>query len=448
MARLPIYSSERNISAQRPAPFRNEVTQEFENQQKIIGTLQNITAQWSHANDVMQETDAKGKYGVGLEQIEQEAVNDPDFKNSDRYIAKLNDLKTQSLKDIDNQFLSQQLSKDFEYKNNLAFLKIKGIQAQKQIDYTKSVAVPQEIAVYQNGMISSMTKAQFIENKDALYNTIDKNVNAGIYDYAEGEKLKKESIKSTAINAIYTDIEKGRQQIKDDYYDLTPEEKGKLLDEANSLEARRLKEATELQKEISYQTEANIALDIANNKYPSIQSLAQAVQAGTISSDFSNVALKTITSPEMVAAETDNEQFATLTQEIFKSKDKAQVQKALVNILRGGGDGKLSQDDLSILIHSAMMQGEAQQQENEKTVISLGEWADNSKIDRAETFRIFQKQIAEGKNVTVSADEVKKQMLLKTYPWVSTLPENGKVIMDENGNKLMVYPDGRTEEVK
>lgn len=440
MPTLPTYNSKQNIQANTAEPLRNEAAQPFKDDQKVLGAMQDATQKWSDANDVMQYTEAKAKHGLAIADIESRASLDPDFKNSDKYTKELQNASKNSLTGISNQQVAGKAGLEFNYDNQIAQIKIDHIQKKKQIDYTKGVTVPQDINNYQNKMIASQTEAEFMVNKQGMLDTIDRNVAIGVYSYEEGDKLKKKSELDAARNAVYTDTSKARQQLNDGYYNITPSEKGKLISESNSLDYRRLKEQTELQKQIQYTTESNIALDIANNKTPSVQMLADAVQAGTISSDFASTIMKTVTSPAAVAAQTNNEEFSNLTQEIFKSKDKQGVQKAIVNILKGGGDGKLSKEDLGVLVNSAMLQGQNQRKDIDNAITTLGNWADQSKLNRADVFRTFQNSIKEGKSVAEASDASMKKTIVDTIPGASNLEDVPNAVIDKDSKVRYIFP--------
>ena len=128
---LPGYNSQRNINANTPEPLRNEATQPFQDQQKILGTMQQITQQWSNANDVMQYTEAKAKNGLLIADIESRANADPDFKNSEKYYKELEDAKKLSTSGISNQEVASKANIEFDTDLAITKMKIAGKKMKK-----------------------------------------------------------------------------------------------------------------------------------------------------------------------------------------------------------------------------------------------------------------------------------------------------------------------------
>ena len=440
MPTFPVYESKQSLSANPISPAmsgQDAVMQATGNLNKTLGS---IAQQWSDAQDLMQYTDAKAKFGVAIADIEARASNDPNFSNGDKYKKEVTEARQNATKGISNQQVALRAGLEFDSNAAISGIKIDGAMAKKQVDYTRAVTIPLNIKNAQDGMIGATTKAQFDQVRLDMTTDIDNQVQARILSYEEGEKIKKSSELGAATNAIYTDTEKARRQINDGYYNISAEEKSKLLSEADTLDKRRFKEQTEIQKEVQYQTEANIAQGIATNKYPSVQDLAISVERGTISPDFATVVMKTITSPAVIAAHTDNEEFANLTQSVFKSKDKQGVQKALVNILKGGGDGKLSKDDLGVLINSAMLQGQEARKDITQTIETLGTWADNSKLDKAQVFRVFQQNIAKGSNVAEASDNAMKKTIVDSVQGASALTDVPNFIVGKDSETRLIFP--------
>jgi hypothetical protein len=223
-----------------------------------------------------------------------------------------------------------------------------------------------------------------------------------------------------------------------------------LLSHAQEFKRRKEKEFTELQKDLIIQNEAKITMQIAQTgQIPTSSELSAMVKQGTMTSDFAQSVMKAVTSPAMVNADTDNTEFSNLTVEIFKSADDKVQQKTIESILKGGGDGKLSKEDMTVLIQSAQMSKGQKRSEAVASIETLGKWADKTKgVIKADVFRGFMSKIQEGKTPQVAVNETMNENVVKAIPSVLSIPPTGKIMVDKNGNRAKVFPDGHIEEIK
>lgn len=447
---LPGYEQRRNINANTPEPLRNEASQKFEDQQKVIGTLAGITEKWSQANDIMQYTKARADYEVAAEQINTNAQEDPDPYNADKYIKELEDAKNKSVSGISNQEIAQKVGAQIDLSNRINAIRIDTNFKHKQLK-ANQYNVETFVNTKTNAMATA-TEAEKMGIQKEIEYQLDLSVRSGVLSPEEAGKILLNSKESSATVGIFTNPDGTIEELKksDGFYKEIPIDKRmKLIERARDYKEKQQKEATEMQKEIIYNNEAEIALGFSQGNPPNIQKLSEMVRNGTISSDFANIALKVATSKDSVNAITSNEEFSKLTKEVFSSKNKEEVQKAIKNILMGGGDGKLSKDDLEVLLQSAMSQTKKDRAEIEAGIKTLGDWADNTKpIHRAEVYRDFQKKVLEGKTPQDAVAETISINTIKAKPNFISFPKEGKLMVDKNGNKARVFPDGHFEEVK
>jgi hypothetical protein len=447
---LPTYQSKQNVNANISEPMREEATQPFKDQQKVLGALQDITQKWSDAHDVMQYTEAKAKYGVATADIENRAAVDPDFKNSGKYFKELEDAKKNSITGISNKQVGDKLNAEFDYGNEISKIKIDANFKGKQLEYNK-VMLSTNIDELQRRRILSSTPSEKMDYEERISSLINYNKIAGTISDAEAHKLLLASKESGALAGISVNPDAAIQELKDNkgyYSDMPLEDRASLIEKAKDLKHRQAKEDTQLIKDIQMNTEAQIVMDMANGKSVPLSSLSEMLKKNIITADFAESAIKAITSPDSIGAITNSEEFSKLTEDIFKSDKKEEVRKTVKNILKGGGDGKLSKDDMAILISSAQNKNIEKRDAASLAVKTLGDWADKVKADRADVFRDFQKKISSGKEPQLAVQETMNENTVKIKPELIKLPVTGKVMIDKNGNKAMVFPDGHYEEMK
>jgi len=450
MPRIPQYESKRNVNTGPIAPAQNLATQDAANQNKILGTIQDVAQSWSDAHDVMQYSKAKADYEVRAEEIKQRAALDENFNNTPKYLEELNKAKSESLKGIDNNTVAGKAGQEISLSNSINGIKIEFANKQKELANNQHNV--QEYVTAKVNDLPYATEAEKLSIQADVEDHLKLQVIQGVLSPQMAQKILLESKMASATNHVFSNPDEAISELqkKDGYYSELPlEKKSKLISTASDYKKRLQKEATQLQKDIILKNETDIAMAIAEGKPMNIGKLALKLENGTISSDFAQIALRVVTSPEPVGAYTNNDEFSALTKKLFASENKEQVHKSIMNILRGGGDGKLSKDDLEILLLSAINQPLEKRKELSNAVKTLGKWADETEgVDRADVLRDFQTKIKEEKSISEAVSESMQENTVKAVPKVVGFPKEGKLQIDKHGNKALVFPDGHYEEVK
>ncbi|RTK93042.1 hypothetical protein EKI60_06410 [Candidatus Saccharibacteria bacterium] len=441
MATFPTYNSQQNINANPAQVIREEASQPFKDQQKMLGTLQEITQKWSDANDVMQYTEAKAKHSTAIAQIQARAEADPNYKDSEKYYKELSSVNQEVLKGIDNKEVASKAGLEFNHDAQIAKIKIGANFRKKQLVANSSYVQTTLDGLYQSRVNVSDTEKLAID--DSINTTLNYQRQAGLMTDEEINEAVVKAQATGAMEGIFVNPDKTLQELKDKngvYKDIPIEKRMSLIEKAQDYKKRLEKEQTELLKEVSFNNETEIILNIATTgRIPSATEMANMVKAGTMTADFAESALKAVTSPEAVDARTDGEEFSKLTMEIMKSPDKEALKKTINNILKGGGDGKISKADMQILVQSAIAQGKQKRDDITKAVISLGEWSDEAGLPRDQVFREYQKNISEGKDVATASDEAKKKVIVDNLIGASALDDVPNVIIGKDSKTRYIF---------
>lgn len=440
MPDFPVFDSRAQLQPQAASPLMNvgespvlEAAKGFE---KVASDQ---AERWISANDVMESNEAKAKHKLALADIESRAAADPDFKNSGKYQIELQAAKDNALSGIGNALVAKNTGLELDLDGKITGMKIDNQFRQKQLQYNQSMVRVNLDALWQK-RVTAMTTAEGMQYEDQINALVSDNVKSGVLSMDEAKKIAYHSQLETATNLVYDNPDLGRKKIEEGTFNLLPKDKYKLLEDATNIQKRKEAEFVDAQKRVMFDTEASIATDIAGGKQVSLQELADGVRTGTISADFATVTMKALTSKDAVNAETDNEEFSKLTQEVFKAGTKDQVQKAIVGILKGGGDGKISKDDLGILINSAQRQAVQKRTDTQKAIESLGNWADHSNLNRAEVFRTFQQGLSEGKSVSDSASAAMRKTVNDNVPGASTLEDVPTMVIGKDSPIRLIFP--------
>lgn len=448
---LPTYDSKNNIQANISAPVRNEVDQPFKDMQNVVGAVQGITQSWSNAHDVMQATEAQANHSTALAELESKAAADQNFRNSQEYFTQLDEINKNAVAGIDNKLVAEKISLELKHDADIAKIKIQNNFNKKELDNNKfTTTISLENLMAQRS--EAMTQAEKDQYDLKINQLMNAQVSSNALSQEDAYKILIDAKKANVIAGIFNNPDMTISELKDKngfYKDLPEYRKAIFIERAKEYKQKQERESTELQKEIVYNNEVNIAMGFAQGQVPNIKNLAEMERKGVISSDFANIALKVATSKYTVNSVTNNEEFSKLTREIFNSTEKGQVQKSIKNILKGGSDGKLSKEDLETLLTSAKAQGSERRGDLSNGVKTLNDWAEeNKKVNRAEMYRTYQQSINSGKNVQDAISDSMKINTLKVRPDFMKFPPEGKMQKDKFGNKAMVFPDGRIEEIK
>ena len=206
------------------------------------------------------------------------------------------------------------------------------------------------------------------------------------------------------------------------------------------------------------------SINKVNSRFDYIEKIADGtLDWGNSSEIIRQVAL---TDPKLAEAMTKNikeggfeveekdEDFMELAEHIFTSADSKTISDFLVSAL---SDTKnISRDRLAILVYAARKRVEELNEEPGRgfleslvyAIESQNFLADNAAKVLVNTMKRIQKENANGTRILEITDEETRKQILKDNPDIITNSEKGELMEDADGNKAMVFPDGRIEEIE
>jgi hypothetical protein len=443
LATFPTYDSKRNFDANPSSPVMQGKEHTLDADNNLTNMISGIIENTKNASDAIQYQKALTNYEISSADIQSRASADQNPDNAPKYLDELKKASLSNLDGIGNSGLRAKASGEFDRDSTIASLKIGANFAHKQLAMNV-YNLGEYLNIKQESRISTPPGNERDLIDSEIGNKISNNISNGTISPEQGKKLLISSKLSGAMAGVFKNPDGVISELKDSsgyYSDLPAKDRMLLYSRAQSFKEKMAKEITDLQKQKIYENESSIAMDIAKTgTIPEPQKLANMVTAGSISPDFASTALKAGTSPASVAADTKDEEFAKLTESIYKSGTRDQQQAAIKNILQGGGDGKLSKDDMLILMQTAQMHGAGHRKDIENTVTTLGNWADNSKINRADVFRVFQQQIAQGKELPDASDIAMKEAIKKNIPGAANLRDVPTAVVSKDSPLYYIFP--------
>jgi hypothetical protein len=209
--------------------------------------------------------------------------------------------------------------------------------------------------------------------------------------------------------------------------------------------------------QVNYETD--LVLGLADGSIvPQSIDIGKEVVSGRITQEFAK-SLKTYRDNPIaidMLSDPDNDAFVSNLQEIFDSKDKAGVRKAIVNVLKGGADGKLSQDQFSLAIKTAAMRNKGLGAlENAKETIyannkqldvdagfrTINDWADTQKIDdKKQVLQDYVSNLTKNMAPNVAVAVAQRSYAVKKYPPAATMENPPNMIVGPDSNIKLIFP--------
>ena len=359
MPSLPIYTSQRNITAQQSQPLRNEASKPFEMNKEVVGAIQNVTQAWSDAHDVMQYTEAKGAYEVGVADVQARAAADPNYKDTKKYYKELEDAKKNSLKGISNKQVLEKLSLEMNFGNQMAGIKIDTNFKQKEVTANK-FNLGQSVEGLQQKKLQASTPAEASQYDSQMQDLLAVNVATGVVTQAEAEKMKDDAnMLSAEFDATVNSDEFVKRGSK--YYDIPEDKYQKLKETARLSKERGKKEAIEALDLQQQQSEADLTMSLANKEIDrlSVPDITKKALNGEISKKYADAYISVLTSAKHIDKNKKIEKsgFTKFAKELFKSENSEESRAAIVKMLDGAAEGELNEEQLGVLLKTASKHG-------------------------------------------------------------------------------------------
>ena len=473
---LPSYDSQQNIRPNTVAPLREEAAQPFQDQQKVLGAMQEITQKWSNANDVMQYTEAKAKHGLAVMDIESRAALDPDFKNSEKYHKELQAVRKDATSGISNQQVASRAAVEFDYDDQVAKIKIENGFRQKQVEYNK-VMVKTNMDTLIQGKLSAATPAEAQQYDLKIEQLLAANVATNVLSLEEADVMLTKSQETAVKYEVYAENatqEKDSETLKElkkhdgKYSFLDPDTRLSMIEESqrrifqnNQTFKKQVDESQAVRNDaivdkMSSETltfkdiDAEEAIPESQGGLPRKVLLQYKKYQQRGVEETLNEALKKKNpdgkklTPTAVRAKEYNDLIEKyLTEDMGKWEAKELLAKALV-------DGQLDADELKILNPIKDNLKDIEFNKNTSPVAwaikqykKFSKSSNASSEDLAIRTKQMLKDIGAGTAPDVAMKKIMDSDMLKHFPDYKTYPKEGKRKIDrKTGKAFYVKPDG------
>lgn len=213
MPQLPVYNSQQNINTNPEAPMRDEATQPFKDQQKVLGVMADITQKMSDQNDVMQYTDYKTKTNLAIANQKAAAANDPNINNLQYHVDLLKKIKDDGLSNISNAQVRQKASSEMDYHIEVGTIQMAEDFKKKQM-LQNEINLDAQVKLASQERASASNAALAKQIDDNIINSIKDQVAVGLITEPRGRKL----IDDYRVGPVDLDIMNDNSISKDESY--------------------------------------------------------------------------------------------------------------------------------------------------------------------------------------------------------------------------------------
>jgi hypothetical protein len=356
MPQLPTYEANRNIQANPGRAFQEGAGAEARMVQQVAQVASGAVKRWSDANDVMQATESQNKFSLLLKDIEGRASADPDYRNSQIYLDEINKAKSVSVQGISNKEVAGKIRLNLDYNAEVTKINIDNGFKQKQLENNKVVLTQSISQITEKKLSPNITKAQSMQYDLEIAELLAAQVSSGVITEQEASKAlfdaRKSALEYDAVvnpkRVIDSDAE--RYGLPEDMY-LKQKEVARKSIERDQKEEELVKEENRIN------TQAQLAIDLADKKIDklSVPQVSAMIARGEIGREFGEAYIRVLTSPKSIDKKKNLKKsgFVDYAKNIFSSDDPQQIEKAVTDMLNGSADGKLSQEELAVLLKTA-----------------------------------------------------------------------------------------------
>jgi hypothetical protein len=425
--------------------------------------------------DFYQKTAGENRLLDGFMEINETAMSDPDIKNASKKAqSKMEKLKSEITATITSPKTQAEFENSYRWHAYSLMNKINTQLWNKQADSAAAeldTKIQKGLAAYGyankdervriagdlQDSISEVTSKGFMSREKGVnvWQNVQKEMRMGVVK-ADMSINPEETYKQLQRGLVPTEGKDGA------YPDLTMGERIDLIDKADTRITQIKKQIERKQILDEFNQTSSVIKGIASNKINLNDPTLNIIDLAGKNTKL-GIAIKAVqeNKGDYLPEEAKNEYFQAYVKDVFSSRSIKDINNVLVDALNANGNNEISQDKLNILVDAAMNQAKilpikegddrpemtSQQAEAIAGVHFLTNWSEQSGIKDVHTISQYLTEINKGIQAKVAVDNAIKTTAIKNNPKILQVPEKGQLMIDKNGNKAMVFPDGHYEEV-
>jgi hypothetical protein len=466
MPKIPEYRSDSNlkVNVDLPQMGLGAVNASERTQEGVINSIRGIEETLTKITDFRQTSEAHAVSFEGLQDITSRADQDTDFDSS-KYESEIDRLGQDAAKHITGQLAKEEFMNQFNKQATATKWEIKNSFRKRELEagFAANDWTRKQIAA----SFPTMSDAEKIQSVATFKQMLVDGVNNGIYTKGQADIIDQQFQQDINASVVNHDIMTnpgialtGLEDGKDGPYPgISDQFRDESIQKAKDYKLKYEKEADYAQKQKINSNEDNIVTRMIDpSKQPPTEGeIFSLMNNGDLSPKFAKAVVENIRSAKKIGAETKNNVFNKIALDILNPDKKEDEIKT--ELLNKNAIGELSDNDFKVL--NTFFQS-ATKEVVEKSLPKKN-WLErlfNDGKDKglkqeiiANMFKSYMQRVTSGEAPEVVATDIIRKntqdMIVKKLPSIVNSPKGkGQLMIDSQGNKAIVYPDGTIEEAK
>lgn len=351
MPPFPRYQSKGQLTTQKPAvdAVANTDAQISETRAQMGQAVSENSLKWVNALDTIQKTTALANFKTGMADIQNRALNDPNYNNSEQYYSEIKKLKDDNLKGFSTKTAETEMALNFGYESQVGSIQVENIFKKKALDMGRASTLR---------LLDQESSNPSPNMESNISGILSAQIDKGIFSHEEGYKLEQDHIKAGRYNAFLADVNTdpalAQARLEKNEYGLD----ALSLDKAKKYKVALTKKNEEFRKETQLATANELAEKLVNNTLTP-EDVQSPLVAGTLDAERALNYELAIAGPE------EWSKFASAVEQGTKSKmitdllekataDDVETKLNIVNsAIQNYNDGNLNKDDMRFILRVA-----------------------------------------------------------------------------------------------
>ncbi len=446
MAKIPRLESTRQFSG-RPVSVGIRPSQTGKDISFLGQTIAKVSQQFLQAQTTHEITKADTEARRRLGELELEAVNTPDVFDINQFNQKREKIREEVSKGITLPSAREQFQSQFSRLSLSSDFNIRTTLRKRQIDAMKT------------SMLENIDALQDSETREAeLDLLLKKNIGNLVISKEKAFKLKKATLKDweekDVRNAIAINADVAKQALTDGEFDFTTDETAKWIQVAEKKIKRNEKE---VQKTRDTKWLVNLGKIGEDMNKVSTEDLIQMMANDEIDPQIGNDLIAWKTDPKTVDNEVDKEIWKEIVRDSMNpEQDLRKFQATMAKALKEGNIKSKDYANLTVHTNNLFQSAINFKSQDSAFMKAMRTAMDVIRINILPIPGFFAikeliKKVQAGikdEDIVPAAKEIINKNTVENNPQLTGFSEKGQLMIDAFGNKALVFPDGRIEEIE
>ncbi len=427
--------------------------------------LDSITQQFKQVQDFQEKTAASNDLTTRLDIIKDKAYNEKDPRKLQDYQKEIDDAIETSVAPISDNLVRMQTKQSLVGEGYRTYTGIANDFRKKQVDQAQADYIVRQDNLTKE-FISQGSPADRLETRAQMDIALEEAVAAHVFDKADMEKIRLENNKNLDIREVYFDSQKLGPELmaknrSNNYYSyLNDEEYNAALKSSRELKLTQEKQVALEIKDKQLGNEMAITVSLAapqkGQQAVSLDQIASLARSGDISQEFAIAYTDAFTkaSNDINPLDQDSTRsIAAYYEKLFNGSTKEDIKYAVLDMLKGGADKKISKDQMVVALQMAKQRFETVNpvdksdlgkgskpgffdnvKKSFQWITGRGKEIDLTDQDKAEVINDWSSAVSNGEDPNTAAKNAVNNNILKNNPEITSADEIPNIIITGKNN--------------